>query len=283
MGDYNSLTSLIGTYQELSMFRRFAKLNAKSLVYMQAELVHLEAELAGIESEDKASKDPNRSSFHVSVFNLKESSGTENDIQWQKVLAIREKLRLYSSFHEAILQYSQVQKLKSPSKQELGVLQEWLDRPEGGDFFLQGREADMWQSLEDVVSLSTHQANEDLLTWLISNFLIPWYHERWGYRSKHASSEAWTGLWHYEHATLVAIVNVVSTILSALLPSGSIFVLYFLKKPIMRLIAIMVFATLFSGTLAMISKARRADIFAATTAFAAVQAVFVGGAGLCSY
>lgn len=98
MGDYNSLTALIGTYQELCMFRRFAKLNAKSLVYMQAELVHLEAELAGIELEDKASKDPNRSSFHISIFNLKESLGTENNIQWQKVLEIREKLRLYSSF-----------------------------------------------------------------------------------------------------------------------------------------------------------------------------------------
>lgn len=98
MGDYDSLTALIGTYEELSMFRRFAKLNAKSLVYMQVELAHLEAELAGIELEDKASKDPNRSSFHVSIFNLKESLGTKNDLQWQKVLAIREKLRLYSSF-----------------------------------------------------------------------------------------------------------------------------------------------------------------------------------------
>lgn len=98
-----------------------------------------------------------------------------------------------------------------------------------------------------------------------------------------------------------AAVNAISTLLSALLPSTSIFLLYFLSSPVARLAAIMLFTTVFSSVLSTVTKARRADVFAATTAlvvrsllsathaadafrltrFAAVQAVFVGGSGLC--
>jgi hypothetical protein len=42
--------------------------------------------------------------------------------------------------------------------------------------------------------------------------------------------------------------------------------------------AIVAFSLLFSVVLSVIAKARRVDTFAATTAFAAVQVVFVGTA-----
>lgn len=98
-----------------------------------------------------------------------------------------------------------------------------------------------------------------------------------------------------------AAVNAISTLLSSLLPSVSISLLYFVENPVARLAAIMVFTTVFSTVLSTFTKARRIDVSAATTAlivrsllssayttdafyrtrFAAVQAVFVGGSGLC--
>ncbi len=96
MASYNKLATLMGRHQELASFRRFRRLNAKSLLYMQAEILHLESELGAIEGEDQRSGDKVRSSLHTSVFNLKESCGSPHDVQWKKVLNIRDKLERYS-------------------------------------------------------------------------------------------------------------------------------------------------------------------------------------------
>lgn len=55
-------------------------------------------------------------------------------------------------------------------------LQEWLDRPEGGDFFLQGRESDIWNHGDDLLTLSRRHAERDTLTGLMNDFVAPlWY------------------------------------------------------------------------------------------------------------
>lgn len=96
MADYGRLAALMGTHQELALFRKFAKLNAKNILYMQSELMHLEAELENAELENAGSGDPEKMALLVSLFDLKDSSGTENDLQWRKALEIREKLLSYS-------------------------------------------------------------------------------------------------------------------------------------------------------------------------------------------
>ena len=96
MANYNKLTELMGEHQELAMFRRFQKLNLKSLLGMQAEILHLASELATVEREDERSEDKSRSSLHNSIFNLKASGGRTHCYQWRKVLEVREKLEQYS-------------------------------------------------------------------------------------------------------------------------------------------------------------------------------------------
>ena len=81
MADYARLAALIGTHPETALFRQFTILNAKNLLYMQSELVHLEAELSNIELENKISGDRDKASFQVSLFDLKNSSGTSKDTQ----------------------------------------------------------------------------------------------------------------------------------------------------------------------------------------------------------
>ncbi|KAL9036090.1 MAG: hypothetical protein Q9180_004498, partial [Flavoplaca navasiana] len=179
MASYNRLAALIGKYQELAIFRRFQTLNAKSLLYMQAELLNLENELKSIEFDDQSSKDIHRASLHTSVFDLKESSGSEHQLQWNKAMEIRDKLERYN---KALVLFSQVQALPNPSLRDLHTFQEWLDRPDGGDFFLRGREAEMWEEEEDVLTLSRHQANKDIVTGFVNDVVVPWYHDlrcRW--------------------------------------------------------------------------------------------------------
>lgn len=73
---------------------------------------------------------------------------------------------------------------EKPEKKYVNILRGWLDRPEGGDFFLRGREAEIWESDADLIALSGRQAEKDILTRLISDRLIPCYHRYWGHRSK---------------------------------------------------------------------------------------------------
>ena len=96
MASYNKLAALMGDHQELAIFRRFQRLNVKSLLCMQAEILHLESELGILEMEDERSEDKTRSKLHQSVFNVKASCGSESDVQWRKILEVREKLEQYS-------------------------------------------------------------------------------------------------------------------------------------------------------------------------------------------
>lgn len=85
-------------------------------------------------------------------------------------------------------------------------------------------------------------------------------------KRKTTSKKDWNGVWYYEEAGLVSVANSISTILSSLLPTTSIVVLYFVQEAWARLLVTMIFTALFSITLAAITKARRVDVFAATTA-----------------
>lgn len=95
---YDKLSSLVGRYDKLAMFRQFAALNTKNLFYMQAELVNDEAELEGIVQEDKRSTDPGKALYHASWTALKEPlRNGKPSTQLRKVVEIREKLEKYST------------------------------------------------------------------------------------------------------------------------------------------------------------------------------------------
>jgi hypothetical protein len=120
----------------------------------------------------------------------------------------------------------------------------------------------------------------DVLSRWIDSHLLRLYHNKIGHRLHDPISLAEASvpipITHYSDGKLAATVNAISTILSSLLPTLSIFALYIIQSPLARMAAIVAFSFLFSVVLSVVAKARRVDTFAATTAFAAVQVVFVG-------
>ena len=70
----------------------------------------------------------------------------------------------------------------------------------------------------------------------------------------------------YEDSKLNACAHMVGTFMASLLPPLSIFVLYFVNSQVDRLGIIMAFSALFSFTLALFTRARGVEIFAATAA-----------------
>ncbi len=146
MAGYDKLAAMIGAQRSLAIFRRFSTLNAKSLLYMQAELMHLEGELADIVKEDMTSGEADREPFTWSVWHLKES-------------------------------------INRPGRSD------WMEHPDGGNFFLKGREAQIWSTArpDELVALSTlssrHGECDGFTAWMHGR-LVPWFHRHGAHQLK---------------------------------------------------------------------------------------------------
>lgn len=97
MAGYDRVASLMTGDKGLSIFRSFRKLNAKNLLYLQAEITLKENELNKIMQEDQESHDSYREMFSGSVLFLKGIN--EPSEQWEKWLEVRELLEKYSEFY----------------------------------------------------------------------------------------------------------------------------------------------------------------------------------------
>lgn len=75
---------------------------------------------------------------------------------------------------------------------------------------------------------------------------------------------------------LNAMIDVIGTVSSSLAPLSSIVVLYFIQSELIRLGIACAFTIAFTIILALLTKARRVEIFAATAAFSGVLVVFIG-------
>ena len=95
---YPGLASLLGHADGFGMFKRFAALNMRNLLYMQAELLALEDELERSTLND--SLDTSRSAYSKSAEKLRasaQSSDPKDKEQWDKALEVRAKLKEYST------------------------------------------------------------------------------------------------------------------------------------------------------------------------------------------
>jgi hypothetical protein len=133
--NYLTLAQKLGNEPGFAIFRRFATLNAKNLLYLQAELTLLEDELEYLECEDQEAEDETRRNFQWEARLLieheedddaeeetegdNENGESESEVevnevpdttetkkkkrimkkspQWEKMLEIREKLKEYSA------------------------------------------------------------------------------------------------------------------------------------------------------------------------------------------
>jgi hypothetical protein len=87
---------------------------------------------------------------------------------------------------EALLQQAQLLKLETTNKGDLQYLRGWLDHPDGGDFFLEGDEADTWddENPEEYVTLYSEIEEKDSFTLWARNTFVRRWHNRIFYRFK---------------------------------------------------------------------------------------------------
>lgn len=181
---------------------------------------------------------------------------------------------------EALIQTAEIKALGRPQTWAHDYLKEWFARPWGGNNFLRGVEADAWRPeyVPDLIVLSHSSKDRDHFAQFLSDTFLPSFHRRIGQKFKNPIPESKVyRTWEYKQKIFVVLGDVICMVLSALVPSISIFVLSFLNDMVARLIVITAMSFAFSVIMTLIVQGRRVDVFAATTAFAAVQVVFLGG------
>lgn len=92
---YPKIASLMGSHPEMLMVRLFRALNARNLLYLQAELHHIEDQLLKCEQVDTESDDPEVRFYSQDWWSLNNSKGNEHHEQWLLVQKMKEKLREY--------------------------------------------------------------------------------------------------------------------------------------------------------------------------------------------
>jgi hypothetical protein len=93
---YPRLAERIAVKPETGIYRRFDALNARHILYLQAELILMEKELRELEVRDNNSKGGNRSRYAMDYKSMLEEPSSEDRLQLELLKKIQKKLRQYS-------------------------------------------------------------------------------------------------------------------------------------------------------------------------------------------
>ncbi|KAF1931014.1 uncharacterized protein M421DRAFT_57544 [Didymella exigua CBS 183.55] len=269
---YAGLAGLMGPNfdQGFGIFKRFSQLNARNLLYMQAELLGLQHELNILTGRDNAGLNI---TFASNVWDMRSADSSE---QWTKILEIRQKLREYN---DCLIQQTRIAKMDKTNKYDLELLIFWLDHKDGGDMFLTGLEGQVWDEeyLSDLISISSRASTDGFQRWFQERLLPRLHHSLLDLWREPMPGAEGTGISRTNGRLLTGMSRTVNITLSSLIPSVAVLALYFIDRLPYRLLAITGFSFTFSLVLAVFTTARPIEIFTATAAFASVQVVFVGG------
>ncbi|KAI0380112.1 hypothetical protein F5Y04DRAFT_282241 [Hypomontagnella monticulosa] len=272
MEGYAKVAQLMATYEEFAILRRFKRLNYQNLLYLQAQIIHLEESLDRLVEQDAI--DPERKEHARDWWRLAHGKGRAGRAQWRKVCRIRKKLKEYN---EALLQQVQISKLDGPNPIDLEFLRSWFERPSMGWFPIRGLDFKAWEQRpeDDLIAVKPRIPPDPLSKW-ITNYVFPLYHRLFGVRFKVAdSNEVGDGLYTYEESLLSSVISIITIVAASVLPLLSIVVLYVVETEPIRLGILIIFSSCFALALALMTSARKVEIFAATAAYAAVNVVFL--------
>ncbi|KAH6664046.1 hypothetical protein B0J14DRAFT_682577 [Halenospora varia] len=275
MEGYAKVAHLMGQHNECAIFRRFSKLNMQNLLYLHAKLTYLEEDLKELQCKDQAEE--GREMYSKDWWSLAQARHHDPEkTQWRKFLEIRKTLKEYNS---QLSHLAYLSSFKGPKKYDLDFLRSWFERPKMGDFPLLGADRESWSPANtyDLIALQRRQSSDPFSHWLTNSF-IPFFHNILGKRFKQPLPEdPESEICQYDEGCLGGVVNIIGTVVASLVPILSIVVLYFVTNILVRLGLTVAFTGAFSSLLALLSRARRVEIFAASSAFAAVQVVFIAG------
>ncbi|KAJ4299785.1 hypothetical protein N0V90_005031 [Kalmusia sp. IMI 367209] len=272
---YPKLACQMGLIPETQIFRTFSALNARNLLYFQAELEVLEKRLIEQETEDSRDGRHKRDRYAVDFEWLNEPEDSEDTAQRDLVWKIREVLEKYN---RALIEQSIINKFEEPNSWDLRYIQHFLSSDTMGPLCLIGEDSDIWGSVQnptshrhDLVTLKSRR-QDDAFTRLVAENAVYLFKCGLG-RFKPSSRKH--GIVGYEDSSVRKLTRGISNVMASLIPILSIVVLHSISSPRAKLGVIIGFNFLISACLSAFTNAKRAEVFAVAAAFAAVQVVFI--------
>jgi len=256
---------------ETFVFRKFDRLSARNLLHMQSQLTELEREIdaldeAARQSFDMEAKQSSRR-WESLIRHACDDCRPEEKKRLQKFLELQEKIKQYQ---EALVLQTQIANMQAPSDRVLSACRDYVDGAawkENPQPIISGRAKGYLSEAADLVALGK-EVEADVLSKLLQ---AHWPIQRRLAVDPFDRTTIYTG--HHVAWT----VSVISIIFAAILLIGAIISLYYVTNPKATLGMIGGYTMLFAMSIALLTNARRVEIFAATAAYAAVLVVFVSG------
>lgn len=273
---FPSLANFIASDRDHSafIFKRFDRLSARNLLYLQSELAELESLQNEYDREDYHSTNlgakDGRRDWAVFKKRAEEPGGGHEDDGKRMELAMKIRTNL-KEYKEMLLLDSALLSMRRPSKQVNEAFNKhfWHEGTSKEPFpTLQGNSSTVYNDREDLVAL-VRQPEEDRLTAFLRIYCSVFFMDG-------SSTEGGNLAYISSHRiTLVAVT--LNIIFAATLLFGSILNLYYVKDEGKRLGIIAGYTLAFALCVSLLTNARRAEIFSACAAYAAVLVVFVSG------
>ncbi|KAI1482226.1 hypothetical protein F4774DRAFT_334422 [Daldinia eschscholtzii] len=259
---------------ETLVFRKFDKLSAVNLLYLQSEIIEIEKRLDDthlhiIHGHDMDLKDA-ASTWETLVAQCQSDKPSQlrQDAQ-DRMALIRELRAKLKEYHEALVLQNQIAQMRHPEKRVLAAVRYFFERPHP---ILGGKAKTFLNNAKDLIALKAPTETD-----VLSSFL-----------RRHWASErelARDGVSHFTRFSDVSIavtVNLVTIVVAAVFLIGPIIGLNFARNPTAKLVMISFFMVAFAASIGLITTAKRSEIFAATAAYAAVLVVFVSNGDFLS-
>ncbi|KAF2184809.1 hypothetical protein K469DRAFT_666150 [Zopfia rhizophila CBS 207.26] len=258
---------------ESFVFRKFDRLGARNLLHLQSRLIALEHEIDQLDDEARCSNDFERQQSSRRWETLMKYSRDPNRPEKKRLEKAKELQALLREYYEVLLLQAQIADLKFPSSRVLSTFRDYVEghalKVPGMDSapIISGRAKDMLKDETDLVALR-RAADEDLLSKLLQ--------DHWAFQ-KRRTVDPLDRTTIYKGQHIVRTVAAISMVLAAILLIGAIISLHIVTRPKAKLGMVAGFTVLFAFSVALLTNARRAEVFAATAAYAAVLVVFVSG------
>ncbi|OAK97991.1 hypothetical protein IQ06DRAFT_357127 [Phaeosphaeriaceae sp. SRC1lsM3a] len=285
---YPKLAARIEIQPQLSIYRRFGALNAQNILYLQAQLIDLETKLRTQQSRDDTNPQGKKALYAKTWYRLENSASDGDTKQLDLVLKTRQVLSEFNptwfliriATDHAIIQQSMILKLPDPNATDLHYLQNYLETDSMGPLALLGRDASTWGSMlerdahaPDLVALKVRAEKDALSTWAAKKVVGRLFTCCFKRFVKPSPGHGLVGV---EDTLVYRATYGFTSLVASMVPIASIVVLYYVDSMPARLATIAVFNLFISICLMGLAKAKRAEIFAISAAFAAVQVVFIG-------
>ncbi|EPS44799.1 hypothetical protein H072_1222 [Dactylellina haptotyla CBS 200.50] len=254
---YPSTAAIMSTDPELSIYRRFDRLNTRNFLYYQAELMYLEAEMDKLDEEDRLLEEP-EAKYHLRHF--KELRDAK-DSRTMKRRNICEDMRyLLKEYNQAMYYYKDLMNCPEPSNRVVTSIRNWRAN-QGDPPIIDISEQAYDKTYEaDLMALKPPKC-DDPLSIFAQNYL-----GRFFKKPQPAHIPNSENVLYYSETAIDLFVTIICTLLAIIVLVGSMTTLFFVESQGVRLGLVWVFTFLFAISIFLMANLTKGEIFLATAA-----------------